>query len=68
MTQQATRKFFQGFSVSGRQPGLTQGGQDVFIIGVGWDEDDPARPLLHFLQLLLLSVAEKRGPQWGGIH
>ncbi|MPC92166.1 hypothetical protein E2C01_087238 [Portunus trituberculatus] len=42
--------------------------QGVFVVDVDWVEDDHARPLMHILQLLLLSGAERGGPRWGGIH
>ncbi|MPC46362.1 Prosaposin [Portunus trituberculatus] len=55
LTQQAPAQFYQGLLVFDRQSGEAQGGQGVVVVSVGRVEDDPACPLLHILQLLLLS-------------
>ena len=52
MAQQGRAKLLKGFSVSGRLPGQTQGGQGVIVVEVGRAKDDPARPLPHTIQLL----------------
>ncbi|MPC82110.1 hypothetical protein E2C01_076755 [Portunus trituberculatus] len=47
-------KLPKGFQVSGTQIEQSQNGQGVLVVRT---EDDPARPVLHILQLLLLSGA-----------
>ncbi|MPC25991.1 hypothetical protein E2C01_019118 [Portunus trituberculatus] len=53
-----------GFSVSGRWLGLTQGGLGAIVVGVGRAKDDLALPVLRILQLMLFSGADRGG----GLH